>query len=355
MEHTRTSGRAATGRRGGAPRLLVTLGASALSLGFLAALAPASQAAAAPAAKGVAYTLTTGQASFKAAGHTWHLQITAGGGALGSLHGTATLNFQITTSVQNGTEEHAWVARLPLAAKDFTLSKRDEAVLSTGSVLSPVAKFSLTFKPSSHTKISCTTGSGTDYAGSVSGSVSLTTGLKGVTVNKRLTFGKPNSLSVESQCVPPEPCDNGGWAGGNPMGVLAGGTVVGTPGRQETGITVERADIKTASKDLVRTDGGYVLGTPAPVFNASAKTLTIKAKSSGFVTGGGRISHATEEGPTTRLTCYVGKQKYTETERLYVGLFAASPVFKVHLLVPGEITAPSSGSGFFTDYSYKKA
>jgi hypothetical protein len=336
-------------------RVAVASCATALCAVFLTAGASAGMAAAAPAVKGVGYTLTTGNASFTADHHTWHLQITAGGGALGSLHGTATITFEISTSVLGGTEEHFWVARLPLAAKDFTLGVGGRAVLSTRTALAPVAKFSLTFKPTSHAKASCTTGSGTDYSGSVSGSVSLTTGLHGVKVSKKLTFAKTNSLSVESQCVAPLPCDDGGWVGGNPKSILAGGVLVGTPGRQRAGVTVEDTGVKTASTDLVRTDGGYVLGTAKPVFSAKAKTLTITGKSSGLVTGDAIISHATLEGPTSHVTCFIGKQKYAETEQIYVGTFTASPKFEAHTLLTGEITVPASASAFFTNYTYKKA
>jgi hypothetical protein len=342
------------GRLRTAPRLLTAGFAAVLSLGLLIAAAPASSAATgATRATGEGYELTSGTASFTAAGHAWQLSLSASGGKLGAVVGANDLTFLITTKYLGGTEVHSWVAK-SLPAKDLSVTGSGHAAFKTGGTLAPVATFSLAFTPTSHAKASCASGSETDYTGKLAGTVSLTTGLKGVKVSKHFTFGKPDTLTVTRGCVPPAACDFSGWVAGNPTGILAAGVTVGQPGHQATDTTVERASSKTASKHLVRAGGGY-MAVPAPKFNSKAKSLAVAGSPAGIVTGRGLLANGKMPSKPTPFTCFIGKQKYTETEAYYLASFSSSKTFEARTLLTGTITAPSSGTGFFTIDKLKKS
>ena len=347
MKQKSRLGRPATEHHRTASRLLGALSAAVLSLGFLTALAPASSAA-----TGTGYVLTSGNASFTARGHIWHLQLTAQGGKLGAVLGASALTFSITSSHLGGTEEHSWVAKT-LPARDLSVSKSGHATFKTGSRLKPVLTVSLTFSPTSHSKISCSTGSGTRYSGRLSGSVSLTAGVGRLKVSKKLTFSKPNSLQVTHACVPPTACDFSGWAGGNLETTLAAGTTAGLPGHQETFAVVERTGVKTASKYLVRSDGGFSRA-PAPRFNAKAKSLKVAGSTAGLVTGAGVLSHAIKEPGSKPFSCVAGGKKFSETEASYVATFASTRTFQARTLLTGTISVSKSGSGFFTIDTLKR-
>ena len=82
-------------------------------------------------------------------------------------------------------------------------------------VASPIASLSLSYKPTSHTAGTCSSGSETDYLGTLPGSVTLTTGLKGLKLSDtKATFSTPNSLQVDAACVPPIACSFSSWGGG---------------------------------------------------------------------------------------------------------------------------------------------
>jgi hypothetical protein len=216
-----------------------------------------------------------------------------------------------------------------------------------------VVTFSLTFKAKSHGKASCATGSGTDYAGTLAGKVTLKTGLKGLSISKRLTFAKPNVLMINHGCVPPTPCDLSGWSGINPRGSLvAGGANTGGPAKQAWYSTVERTGIKTAAPGLRRADGGFI-ASATPKFSSSGKSLTVAASAAGLVTGKGIVDHTTVH-KSAPLTCYWGRQKYSETESVYEGSFSASTAFEARTILTGTISGPKTGLGFFTVHSFKK-
>jgi hypothetical protein len=349
MQHLAKPGRLMAGRVGRANRLAITASAAVLSLGLLIAAAPASSAG--TAATGEGYTLNSGTASFTADGHTWHLQFGAMGGKLGAVTGLNEMSFLITTSYLGGTELHDWTTQT-LPGKDFTLSHGKDAVLKTGSALAPVATFSLAFTATSQSKVTCTSGSATDYSGKLSGTVSLTTGLKGVKVSKHFTFSKPNTLEVSHACVPPSPCILASWGTAGGTGVV-GSTNVAGPGRgNDWLVTVDKNNVATASKNLKRADGGYIKG-PAPVFNSTTKSLTVAASSSGIVTGAGVLSSGTVVGKRT-FSCVFGTKKYAETLSDYAATFAASKAFTARTLLSGTITPSAPTVSFFTMASFKK-
>ncbi len=138
-----------------------------LSLATLgAAAAPAS------AATNLSYFLTAGTVPITSGGHTWSLNVSLIGGSSG---GPTIVDVLIETPHLSGTEIHDWGMQMPGA--DFTVNKTTgAATINSHSDLSPVASLNLSYKPTSHTAGTCSSGSETDYLGTLTGSVTLTTG-----------------------------------------------------------------------------------------------------------------------------------------------------------------------------------
>lgn len=328
--------RSVTRRLDAVPRLLAVACAAVLSLGLLVAFAPASSAV-----TSASYTLNSGTASFKADGHTWHLQVTAQSGVLS----TDTMALLISTSHPGGgTELHSWNAsRLPAA--DLTVNSTGHATLKTGAKLSPVIKASLTFTPKSHSKASCASGSGTNYAGSLAGTVSLTTGLKGIKVSRHFSFGKPNTLEVSHGCVPPTPCFPSLWDGGKARGTVIGsGETVGRPGKWTEITSVAQTVTHTGVANLDRDDVGYI-ETSRPAYSSAKKTLTVTGSKSGIVTGKGAVHAAHEFASAGR--CTLGGHKYSYTDVVGEGTFSSSKTFEARTLLTGTIKVASKGAGYF--------
>jgi hypothetical protein len=105
-------------------------------------------------------------------GHTWSLNVSLIGGSSG---GPVIVDVLIETPHLSGTEIHDWGMQMPGA--DFTVNKTTgAATVNSLSDLSPVASLNLSYKPASHTAGTCSSGSETDYLGTLAGSVTLTTG-----------------------------------------------------------------------------------------------------------------------------------------------------------------------------------
>jgi hypothetical protein len=167
--------------------------AMTLSLGTLgAAAAPAS------AATNLSYFLTAGTAGITSGGHTWKLNVSLIGGSSG---GPVIIDVLIETPHLSGTEIHDWGMQMPGA--DFTVDKTTgAAAINSHSDLSPVASLNLSYKPTSHTAGTCSSGSETDYLGTLTGSGTLTTGLKGLKLSDaKATFSTPTrSRSMRPAC-----------------------------------------------------------------------------------------------------------------------------------------------------------
>src|SRR5690348_14145809 len=263
---------------------LATLGATA---------APAS------AATNLSYFLTAGTVGITSGGHTWSLNVSLIGGSSG---GPVIVDVLIETPHLSGTEIHDWGMQLPGA--DFTVNKTTgAATINSHSDLSPVASLDLSYKPTSHTAGTCSAGSETDYLGTLTGSVTLTTGLKGLKLSDaKATFSTPNSLQVDAVCVPPLACSFASWGGGlggTPTAPIAAGIAAGTPGHLVHFTDVTRKVPLSAPAGATRTDGASAKAT-APVFNSKAKSLTVKGLASGMVTGAGVRSEERRVGKECR-------------------------------------------------------
>jgi hypothetical protein len=323
--------------------LAVTLSLATLG----AAAAPAS------AATNLSYFLTAGTVGITSGGHTWNLNVSLIGGSSG---GPVTVDVLIEAPHLSGTEIHDWGMQMPGA--DFTVNKTTgAATINSHSDLSPVASLNLSYKPTSHTAGTCSSGSETDYLGTLTGSVTLTTGLKGLKLSgATAAFSTPNSLKVESACVPPLACSFASWGGGlggAPTAPIAAGIAAGTPGHLAHFTDVTRRVALAAPTGATRTDGAEVTAT-APVFNSTAKTLTVKGLASGAVTGTGVISMAKLVVPGTE-TCTLEGTTYTQTSTAYdQATWISSKQFAAQTILTGTLKVATTGSGEFVNITLKK-
>jgi hypothetical protein len=341
MKHRHEPVRAVIRRTRTAPRLLGAATAVALTLGALGAVAaPAS------AATDLGYFLTSGQVSITSGGHTWKMGLSLIGGSAG---GPVITSMAIETPHLSGTEIHNWSMEMPAA--DFTVNKTTgAATINSHSDLSPVLSMTLTYKPTSHTAGTCSSGSETDYSGTLTGSVTLTTGLKGLTLSDaHATFSTPNKLQVEAACVPPLACEFASWdggIGGSSSAPIAAGIAAGTPGHLVYFTEVGRRVSLPAPTGATRDDGATVSGA-APVFNSTAKSLTVKGLASGAVTGSGVISGAKMVTPGT-ATCTLDGKTYKETSTIYSeASWSSSTQFTGSTILTGTLKVTTKGTGEF--------
>jgi hypothetical protein len=328
--------------------LIGTVLAVTLSLATLgAAAAPAS------AATNLSYFLTAGTVGITSGGHTWKLNVSLIGGSSG---GPVTIDVLIETPHLSGTEIHDWGMQMPGA--DFTVNKTTgAATINSHSDLSPVASLNLSYKPTSHTAGTCSSGSETDYLGTLTGSVTLTTDLKGLKLSDaKATFSTPNSLQVEAACAPPLACSFASWGGGlggAPTAPGAAGIAAGTPGHLVHFADVTRKVSLPAPAGATRIDGADVKAT-APVFNSKAKSLTVKGVASGAVTSAGVISGAKLVTPG-KETCTLDGTTYTQTSTSYnEASWSSSTQFEAQTILTGTLKVATTGSGEFSVITLKK-
>ena len=341
MKHRHEPVRAVIRRARTAPRLLGAATAVAMSVAALGAVAPPVAAA-----TNASYFFTSGTVGITSGGHTWKLQVSLIGG---SSSGPVIVDVLIETPHLSGTEIHDWGMQMPGA--DFTVNQATgAATIDSHSDLSPVAALDLTYKPTAHSAGTCSSGSETDYTGTLTGSVTLTTDLKGLKLSDATaTFGTPNTLQVDKACVPPVPCSFASWGGGI-GGVstmpIAAGIAAGKPGHLVHFADVTKKVSLPAPAGATRDDGAEVQAT-APVFNAKAKSLTVKGLASGAVTGTGVISGA-KMVTSGSETCAVDGTTYTQKSTSYdEASWSSSTQFTASTILTGTLKVPTTGTGDF--------
>ena len=333
------------------PTMMRALLGAALAVTLPAAALGA--AATASAATNLSYFLTAGTVGITSGGHTWNLNVSLIGGSSG---GPVIVDVLIETPHLGGTEIHDWGMQMPGA--DFTVNKTTgAATINSHSDLSPVASLNLSYKPISHSAGTCSAGSETDYLGTLTGSVTLTTGLKGLKLSDaKAAFSTPNSLQVDAACVPPLACSFASWGGGlgaSKTAPVAAGIAAGTPGHLVHFTDVTRRVSLPAPAGATRTDAAEVQGT-APVFNSTAKSLTVKGLASGMVTGAGVISGAKLVLPGTE-TCTLEGTTYTQTSTAYDGAsWKSSTQFVASTILTGTLKVATTGAGEFVNITLKK-
>jgi hypothetical protein len=183
------------------------------------------------------------------------------------------------------------------------------------------------------------------YTGYATGTVTLTTGLRSVTVSVRFSKKSADAnLGIDESCVPPPvkylPCSisDAGWN----ITSVSGYDNLGeeeTPGYSfpwEELFFWGGTGVRTPSKWLTWTGDMDVAGGSAPRLNTAARTVTVALTGSSAITGGAVISYTSIE--RTPIPCYVGSKPYTETTTFYFGGAKATRPLQAHTVLDGTVT-----------------
>jgi hypothetical protein len=337
----------------GAAALTAGLFALALPVGpALASTARASTGTASPAATAPPTYSLEFVTSAKAVGHTWAIDF--------SFDGTA-VNVGVATVYGSGStaEDHSWTTTSAFTSagiKDLKVTRTGHATFNTGKALNPVLAANVAFTPVKAVKEACAHGSGIGYAGRVSGTLSLVTGLRGVKFALKFTGKTAAELGADKSCVPPVPpvkaiCTGGNWligGGSTPFTTdgISGQQILGSKPKWQDTIAV--SGIKTASKLVTR---GLLLSAngPAPTVNTAKKTFSVAG--SGAITGAAVVGYNQSFTPPAQLCSFNGKQ-YKETTTGYFGqTIKVTKAFQGHTVLAGQV---SMKTGIIAIYSAVK-
>lgn len=251
------------------------------------------------------------------------------------------------TSPDAGYEAHSW--SIPVKTNSLTFSSSTgKGSLNPGSETSPLASIDLAFDASSHQAVSCSSGSATRYTGTLTGKLTLVTGLSGGgTIGSSAMKFVANSpeVEVDSGCVPKptaQPCAAGtdfdAIGASSAPGVVA---ISSGTGSTEQIAVVRQTDL-SAPSGAVRSDQAGLTKAPAPTYSASTKKVSVTTSSSGIVTGSATLSGGKQS--TSKSTCKSGGVTYTLTDLSDPSATYASPSGKAlaaHTSLTGVFSAPA--------------
>jgi hypothetical protein len=318
-------------------RSLAVAGAAVLSA---ASLSGAAAANAAPATS-TSFTFFSGNATFRVGGHAWRVSVFN----FSDLRSTA-------IGIDTGHENDQWTFNSSPSL--LTVNQRTgDATFNAHNSFAPVAFVTLKFTTTKRHKASCTSGSETDFSGSVSGSLTLI-------ANRGLTFKSAHaqftggSLSIDHGCVPPTaplPCGPGIWSIGSPT-VNASGTASGLPGQRTFVASVfEHVHLKTPKGATI--DIGVAASSNKPVFNSTKKTLQVSAR--GLISGSA-LFKASGPPAVSTSNCVQGGNHFKARDAFFSATFASprGGEFQTRSIVAGLLKAPRSGVSFFDIMTFKR-
>lgn len=271
---------------------------------------------------GPTYDLQTGQVPIRGGGHTWDLSAEVLTGA----RGPALAEIDITTPRRHGIEDHSWLFQ-DMPSRDASVNPATHRVsVGSRSDLSPFARLSLAFRPTSHTTATCANSdfAGTKYVGQVTGTVRLVTGLDGVTFSRaHVSFGRSSSLEVTRRLCRVTPCTFDGWALASQArpNVTALGIQIGRPGHEQFIAGLAKLTVLSRARDIDRTDEADMT-TATPAFSLRRRRLVISTSRAGVITGSAVIRRAVLEGAEPG-DCTVGRTPYRVNANVYTGRFVS--------------------------------
>ncbi len=265
-----------------------------------------------------------------------------------------------------GLEMHDWSFSLSASTLKFNAAT-GVGTLSTGKQLNPVASATLTFKATSHHNGSCSKGSETIYVGSLSGKVSLVTGLKGGgTVGGTLSFklGKPE-LTLDHSCTvrvtPVNECTAGIiFASGSSSSTtpMADGYSETASGKAIDYVGVIRSTKLSAPKGAARLDMAEQDAPPA-TYNSTTKVLSVTTTTAGLIRGSATLSGGSWYSYTNPTPCTYGGKSYkiTDTGAAYAKYSSpAGKAISAKMAIGAVLSAPkSTKTGFYTITTVKPA
>lgn len=290
--------------------------AAIAAVGLTAVAAPAA-AAPAPAE----LSIQTGTVTVRTANHQlWRLSLFVepdGGGSDDPSSVTYSIDEDLMRTVTKptpGYEGHDWdLYELPASTLSFDPGSGD-GTLTTPSSTAALTTAKLAFHATNHHSLACTQGSETVYAGTLTGQLTLKTGLKngGTIGGQNLTFQAGTKVSSDSGCEQAEP---------------AAYTCLRSIELESYdlhhmlfGLATSRRKLLILEQDVgvkrpAGTTRGDVVGADqmtAPVFNKKAKTLQVLAGKTGLVTGSGTFTGGSISTSTQK--CTVKSVRHTETD-----------------------------------------
>jgi len=316
----------------------LSLSLALASAAVLLAAAPSGAAVAnAAPASSTSITFFSGSATFRVGGHAWRVSVTNVGGVV---HFT-------DIGIATGHETDSW--DFNLARSILTVNQRTgDATLNSRNSFSPVAFVKLKFTTTKRRKASCTSGSETNFSGSVSGSLTLIAnhrGLKFHSAHARFTGG---SISIDHDCItrtPPSLCAPGVWNIGSRT-VNVAGTAQALPGERTTFVAsiFETVNLKAPAGAMMNI--GVFGSSGKPVFNSSKKTLQVSARG---VISGAALMKASGPPAVNSFPCVLGGKHFKARDVTYTASFASPKgrQFQARSIVAGLLKAPRSGFSLF--------
>lgn len=260
----------------------------------------------------------------------------------------------VTNGATTAEEAHAWDF-LPTTKATLSFdAKSGRGKLDSGQSASPVATVDVTFTATGKQRVACTTGSETNYTGTLSGEVVVDTGLgaAGTVGGKALTFtasGSQPEISVDDNCIssgppPSNPCVSAIEAQSGETGVVAGAlTGIEAKTHQTVGlVSVSEQTALTSPQGAVRADGAEIV--PASVtWDAGTRVVSLSAGTSGVVTGQATVSGG--KAQTDSQPCRYHHTSYTLTLTEASKATYRSPkghALTAHTQLSGNLVAPNS-------------
>jgi hypothetical protein len=300
-------------------RITRSVGIAALAVSVLVVVGPAVASASTRVAEAqprivpAVLELGGGSANVKTSNGT-SFMLVVGWSDLVSRGGTADLSVGLQRLVKTGGtgyELHLW--DFSVAKSTLSFNKKTGTLKASAS---PVASVSLSFKTTSSKKATCTSGAETIYSGTLSGTVTLATGLSGGGTVKGSSFtaGKPE-ITVDSGCVPPalDLCEPSLLASSGNFGTSSPTAFAGSFSDVGPTVNVVGLELLTELKSpsgATRTDVSAMIDKAGKVY-AILTSGEVKMASSGFVSGSATVSKGTPFSHAS--ACKWDKKSYTLT------------------------------------------
>ncbi len=224
-------------------------------------------------------------------------------------------------------ELHAWT--LPVTSGGFKFSAATGVgTIDPGTQTSPYASVDVTFhsKASKVVAGACTSGSETQYTGTLTGSLKLATGLTGggtVSASSFTATSSDPTVIVDNDCAPPDSClpsSTGFDDSQNPLAnpsLLAEGLSGTFSGKAFDQVTIANETSLAKPKGAYRIDESLVEAKPA-TWTAATKTLVVTAEAAGgLITGSVTISGGDKS--TDSLPCTQAGKKVDNVLTFYDG------------------------------------
>jgi hypothetical protein len=249
-------------------------------------------------------------------------------------------------------ELHGWT--FPVTSGGLAFSTRTGVgTIKPGARTRPSAAVDVTFRAKSHKVVAgaCTSGSETEYSGTLTGSVKLVTDLTGGgTVSAKSFTAKQSApvVTVYKNCLAPNACESSSTTFDDDPSPLA------DPSLSAEGITGIFAgktfDQVTISRDVTlakparayRVDESLIKAAPAK-WTASTKTLVVSTKASGLITGSVAIGGGTPS--SSKEPCTLKGKKRDNLLSFYNNASWSSPAGRAltaHDNIGGSLVMPLS-------------